>query len=256
MAHSPLRVLCSTASPTEASLELENGDFIAVGSQHWECWLEENVSFRFESGFAGEDSFTARRQDREGGKYWFAYRKVSGKTRNAYLGKAESLTVVKMLEVASKLSQSPQPKAKAQQLVTGYAQERVTSPEQTVELEAIKAEAEQLRSHLASLQRENAQLRSQLAESEKLANDLKWEAEDAIQKAGQWYERAKEVEESLYQLNQNIEQTRSQPVVDPQAIALLQNAITSKSKGGSYAANNATGLKRLIEQVLGLLATD
>ena len=38
-----------------------------------------------------------------------------------------------------------------------------------------------------------------------------------------------------------------------QAIALLQNAITPKSKGGSYAANNATGIKRLVEQAGAML---
>jgi hypothetical protein len=37
------------------------------------------------------------------------------------------------------------------------------------------------------------------------------------------------------------------------ALALLQSAITPKSKGGSYAANNATGIKRLVEQALALL---
>lgn len=41
-----------------------------------------------------------------------------------------------------------------------------------------------------------------------------------------------------------------------QAIALLQNAITPKSKGGSYAANNATGIKRLVEQALALLRSE
>ncbi len=40
-----------------------------------------------------------------------------------------------------------------------------------------------------------------------------------------------------------------------EAITLLQNAITSKSKGGSYAANNATGIKRLVEQALALLVS-
>ena len=40
------------------------------------------------------------------------------------------------------------------------------------------------------------------------------------------------------------------------AIALLQNAITPKSKGGSYAANNATGIKRLVEQALTLLRSE
>lgn len=38
-----------------------------------------------------------------------------------------------------------------------------------------------------------------------------------------------------------------------QARALLQNAITPKAKGGNYAANNATGIKRLVEQAVALL---
>jgi hypothetical protein len=38
-----------------------------------------------------------------------------------------------------------------------------------------------------------------------------------------------------------------------QAIALLQNAITPRVKGGSYAANNATGIKQLVQQALELL---
>lgn len=37
------------------------------------------------------------------------------------------------------------------------------------------------------------------------------------------------------------------------AIALLEQAITPKSKGGSYAANNATAMKKLVEQALVLL---
>ncbi len=42
-------------------------------------------------------------------------------------------------------------------------------------------------------------------------------------------------------------------IVHPEAIALLQSAITPKGKGGSYVANNATGLKKLVEQALALL---
>ena len=48
----------------------------------------------------------------------------------------------------------------------------------------------------------------------------------------------------------DLEQIR---VNQAQAIALLQSAITSKNKGGSYAANNATGMRRLVEQALALL---
>jgi hypothetical protein len=39
------------------------------------------------------------------------------------------------------------------------------------------------------------------------------------------------------------------------AIALLKEAITPKAKGGSYAANNATGMKKLVEQALALLTS-
>lgn len=63
----------------------------------------------------------------------------------------------------------------------------------------------------------------------------------------------------LAHLKEEMEQMRSQPITvaaNPAAIALLQKAITPKSKGGSYAANNATGLKRLVEQALDLLTTD
>lgn len=39
-----------------------------------------------------------------------------------------------------------------------------------------------------------------------------------------------------------------------EAIALLKKAIAPKSKGGSYAANNATAMKKLVEQALALLS--
>jgi hypothetical protein len=38
------------------------------------------------------------------------------------------------------------------------------------------------------------------------------------------------------------------------ALALLRQAVTSKAKGGSYAGNNATAIKRLVEQALALLS--
>ena len=41
-----------------------------------------------------------------------------------------------------------------------------------------------------------------------------------------------------------------------QARALLQNAITPRQRGGNYAANNATGIKRLVEQALTLLRSE
>lgn len=51
----------------------------------------------------------------------------------------------------------------------------------------------------------------------------------------------------------NIAELQQIKAKQAQARALLQNAITPKSKGGSYAANNATGIKRLVDLALALL---
>ncbi|MCG8346618.1 MAG: LuxR C-terminal-related transcriptional regulator [Chloroflexales bacterium] len=72
---------------------------IAVGSAAWRQWLAaaESRSFRFEHP---RGSFTARREQINDGVYWYAYRKIAGKLRKTYLGKAENLTLDR-LEVAA-----------------------------------------------------------------------------------------------------------------------------------------------------------
>lgn len=94
-----------------------------------------------------------------------------------------------------------------------------------------------------------SELRSQLEEQKR--------TEQALRR-GQ-----KHLEQELEEANQEIErlqlqhtESQNRPALDPEAIALLQDAITPKSKGGSYAANNATGLKKLVEQALALLTHD
>ncbi len=105
---------------------------------------------------------------------------------------------------------------------------------------------DELRSQLAAMEDENARLRSQL--------------DSMAVKADEWYDKAKEAQELAEDRLQEIERLRNESqnrlAADPEAIALLQNAITPKSKGGSYAANNATGLKKLVEQALALLTHD
>lgn len=100
------------------------------------------------------------------------------------------------------------------------------------QIEALKAEIEQLRAHLTGLQE---QLESCQAERSTLSNS-----------AEQWQQVAERNQELL----------ASRPVAPPEAIALLRNAVTSKKDGGSYAANNATGLKKLVEQALMVLERD
>jgi hypothetical protein len=76
---------------------------IRVGSQQWWEWLadEHTTTFRF-SDTVG--SFTARRELKRGGWYWYAYRKRGGKLHKAYLGKAEELTPELLAEVAATLA--------------------------------------------------------------------------------------------------------------------------------------------------------
>lgn len=160
--------LVLASSGTEALMELQGGVVVEIGSSLWFNWLSRNTSFRFESGFAGEDSFTARKHQRDSGDFWYAYRKVAGKLRNAYLGKTESLTVGKMLVVAAKLSQ-PQATVDVEKQGKSYAKECITEDSQVVELQG---KISQLENQLTALQRELDQWKAKALEAEIIIPNL------------------------------------------------------------------------------------
>jgi hypothetical protein len=68
------------------------GKSIRVGEPAWWQWLDApgTTRFRFEQG---ADGFTARRERRDGGWYWYAYRKREGQLRKVYLGPGAQLTI-------------------------------------------------------------------------------------------------------------------------------------------------------------------
>jgi hypothetical protein len=79
----------------EGSLEQQSAegthlDPIPIGTAAWFSWLEEHRSFCFETGLL---TFTARKEQRPGGLYWYAYRRIRGKLHSFYLGKSEELTL-------------------------------------------------------------------------------------------------------------------------------------------------------------------
>src|SRR5215217_4768349 len=85
-------------------LEPPGGPEIAVDSPGWAAWLRDpatrSFSFRGSSG-----AFTARKEGRSGGEeYWSAYRKLGGKLRKVYLGKAERLTLARLEDAATVLA--------------------------------------------------------------------------------------------------------------------------------------------------------
>lgn len=75
---------------------------IDVGSTAWWDWLTapQTTTFRFQHG---DSSFTARRERRRGGWYWYAYRRQAGQLLKSYLGRSEDLTRDHLAAVAGAL---------------------------------------------------------------------------------------------------------------------------------------------------------
>jgi predicted ATPase/DNA-binding CsgD family transcriptional regulator len=96
MAHS-IPKACDGAlhQPTAEGITL---DPIPIGTAAWYSWLEQYRSFSFE---AGSLTFTARKEQRPGGWYWYAYRRSRGKLHSRYLGKSEELTLQQLTETAA-----------------------------------------------------------------------------------------------------------------------------------------------------------
>ena len=79
---------------------------VPVGSPAWFTWLaeSENGSFAFRGPHG---SFTARREQRRGRWYWYAYRTRAGRLRKEYLGQQDELTPARLAAVASRLADAP-----------------------------------------------------------------------------------------------------------------------------------------------------
>ena len=75
-------------------------DPIRIGTAEWYSWLEQHRSFGFE---ARRMTFTARKEQRPGGWYWYAYRRSQGKLHSVYLGKSEELTLERLNTTAEAL---------------------------------------------------------------------------------------------------------------------------------------------------------
>jgi LuxR family transcriptional regulator, maltose regulon positive regulatory protein len=54
---------------------------IALGTPAWSAWLKQHAAFIYQEAPL---RFTARREQRPGGWYWYAYRRAAGKLRKRY----------------------------------------------------------------------------------------------------------------------------------------------------------------------------
>ncbi|MFL5657844.1 MAG: ATP-binding protein, partial [Ktedonobacteraceae bacterium] len=90
----------------EDAEETASRETIAVESVAWYAWLEHHRSFRFESPAS---TFTARKEQRAGGWYWYAYRRQAGRLHTAYLGRSAELSVTRLQAIAAALAGAGEP---------------------------------------------------------------------------------------------------------------------------------------------------
>ena len=71
---------------------------LSIGTAVWYSWLDQHTSFTYETP---RITFTARKEQRPGGWYWYAYRRSQGKLHSRYLGKSAELTLQRLDEAAA-----------------------------------------------------------------------------------------------------------------------------------------------------------
>ncbi len=89
---------------------------VPVGSAAWYNWLTQHRSFRFEHR---RTPYTARREQRPGGWYWYASHRTKGTLHTLYLGRSEDLTLERLEAVAQRFAQAPLQPSRAEDLATG-----------------------------------------------------------------------------------------------------------------------------------------
>lgn len=159
-------------------LEIEDCKMLKLSSLASLKWLKtpENRSFRFVCGFAGEQSFTARKETSKKGKadYWYGYRKVDGKLHKRYIGKAEDITRSRLEEIANALDAPAPPRVKAESYIENYVTKESAQPQiqpssyienyvTQEEHTACQQRCEQLLDELEQLRRERDRLAQELA---------------------------------------------------------------------------------------------
>ena len=97
----PRRENKSMPKVESAFLYSDAGSF-PVGGREWSEWITSHTAFYFQHP-AG--TFTARKELRSGGWYWYAFRKHQSKLYKLYMGKSEEITSARLVEIARLLDE-------------------------------------------------------------------------------------------------------------------------------------------------------
>jgi hypothetical protein len=77
-------------------------DGVRLETPAWYDWLAQYTTFYFESP---DGMFTARREVRAKGSFWYAFRRVRRKLYKCYLGRSADLTRQRLQQVACQLDE-------------------------------------------------------------------------------------------------------------------------------------------------------
>nr|BBH86607.1 helix-turn-helix transcriptional regulator [Thermosporothrix sp. COM3] len=78
---------------------------IALDTADWFTWVEQHTAFTYQEP---PFRFSARREERPGGQYWYAYRRMQGRLYKRYLGRTKDLTAAHMQKIAQLLHMQPE----------------------------------------------------------------------------------------------------------------------------------------------------
>ncbi len=82
-------------------LREETGETTDIHSTQWHKWLSQHRQFKYK-GQGGH--FSAQKERRSSGDYWYGYRRRDGKLNKAYLGKSAELTLSRLENAANDLA--------------------------------------------------------------------------------------------------------------------------------------------------------
>jgi len=97
-------LLVSNGFLQERPCDTTHAPAISIGSVAWFDWLKQHRSFRFEHQGI---TYTARKEQRPGGWYWYASCRTHGTLRTRYLGRSEDLTLERLILVGQQLATIP-----------------------------------------------------------------------------------------------------------------------------------------------------
>lgn len=93
----------STPHVRGGALHVDGREPVAVGSAGWWRWLDARTSTTVRISDA-EPGYTARREDRGSGGYWYGHRRRQGELRKVYLGRSPDLTAERLQQGAEMLA--------------------------------------------------------------------------------------------------------------------------------------------------------